>query len=85
MNRLAGATTSLMLLAAGAIMAFAVRARSDGFNVNTLGWILMSVGAAGVFASVGIGTADSDEIGVTYTDSSYAHAATGEHPTIGAA
>ena len=57
MNRVAGIGTSLMLIAAGAIMAFAVSVETDGFNVNTIGWILMAVGAVGLIVSLIVGTA----------------------------
>ena len=57
MNRVAGVGTSLVLIAAGAIMAFAVSVDTDGFNVNTIGWILMGVGAVGLIVSLIIGTA----------------------------
>jgi len=80
MNRLAGATTSLALLGAGAIMAFALGASTDGFSVNTIGWILMSIGIAGLFVALIIGTAEPEGLGVTYT-----HSQTGEHPTTRAA
>jgi hypothetical protein len=57
MNRIAGIGTSLLLIAAGAIMAFAVSVETDGFNVNTVGWILMGVGALGLILSMIIGMA----------------------------
>ena len=57
MNRIAGIGTSLVLIAAGAIMAFAVSVETDGFNVNTVGWILMGVGALGLILSMIIGMA----------------------------
>ena len=57
MNRIAGIGTSLVLIAAGAIMAFAVSVQTEGFNVNTIGWILMGVGALGLVLSLIIGTA----------------------------
>jgi beta-lactamase regulating signal transducer with metallopeptidase domain len=39
----------LILVAAGAVMAFAVDvSHSHGFNINTVGWILMIVGVVGV-------------------------------------
>lgn len=56
MNRVAGIGTSLFLIAAGAIMAFAVSVQTEGFNVNTIGWILMGVGAMGLIVSLIIGT-----------------------------
>ena len=55
MNRIAGIGTSLVLIAAGAIMAFAVSVETDGFNVNTVGWILLGVGALGLILSMIIG------------------------------
>jgi hypothetical protein len=57
MNRVAGIGTSLVLIAAGAIMAFAVSVQTDGFNVNTIGWILMVVGVVGLIVSLIVGTA----------------------------
>lgn len=57
MNRVAGIGTSLVLIAAGAIMAFAVSVETDGFNVNTVGWILLGVGALGLILSMIIGMA----------------------------
>ena len=44
-----GIGVGLILVAAGAIMAFAVDvSHSHGFNINTVGWILMIVGIVGV-------------------------------------
>jgi hypothetical protein len=57
MNRVTGIGTSLVLIAAGAIMAFAVSVETDGFNVNTIGWILMVVGVVGLIISLIVGTA----------------------------
>ena len=34
----------IVLLVAGAIMAFAVDVTTEGFNLNTIGWILMAAG-----------------------------------------
>lgn len=56
MNRVAGVGTSIVLLAVGAVLAFAVSVQTDGFNVNTIGWILMAVGAIGLVVSMIIGT-----------------------------
>lgn len=48
-----GIGVGLLLLAAGAILAFAVEVDSTGgFNINTIGIILMVVGAIGVVASM---------------------------------
>jgi hypothetical protein len=43
-----GIGTSLVLIAIGAILDFAVTAHARGFNVHTLGVILMIVGLVGV-------------------------------------
>jgi Domain of unknown function (DUF6458) len=47
-----GIGVSLFLIAVGAVLAFAVNATSDAVNVNTVGWILMGVGAAGALLSM---------------------------------
>jgi len=47
-----GITTSLFLIAAGAIMRFAVTAQADGFSVHTVGVILMIVGIVGALLSI---------------------------------
>ena len=52
MNRVTGIGTSLVLLAAGAILAFAVDVDTEGFNLNTIGWILMGVGLLGLILSL---------------------------------
>jgi hypothetical protein len=46
-----GITTSLILIAAGAIMRFAVTAQASGFSVHTVGVILMIVGIVGAILS----------------------------------
>ena len=76
MNRLTGATTSLALLGAGAIMALALGTSTESFSVNTIGWILMSIGSAGLLVALVIGTAEPEAGGVTHL-----HSQTGEHPT----
>ena len=43
---------SVLLIAAGAILTFAVEREADGVNLDTLGIILMIVGAVGLLASV---------------------------------
>jgi hypothetical protein len=40
--------TGIFLLAIGAILRFAVSVQTDGFNVHTIGLILMGAGAATV-------------------------------------
>jgi hypothetical protein len=47
-----GIGTSLFLLAAGAILTYAVDVQTDGFNLNTIGVILMIVGAIGLVLSL---------------------------------
>jgi hypothetical protein len=47
-----GLGVSLILIAAGAIMAWAVHVDSSGFNVNTIGYILLVVGIIGALLSM---------------------------------
>jgi hypothetical protein len=47
-----GIGTSLLLIAVGAILRFAVTVSVSGFNVQTVGVILMIVGAVGLVISV---------------------------------
>ena len=48
-----GIGISVVLLAAGAIMTFAVEVENaEGFNINTIGIILMIVGAIGLLTSM---------------------------------
>ena len=68
MNRVAGIGTSLMLIAVGAILAFAVDVQTDGFNVSTIGWILLGVGAIGLVLSLILGTVGLAPGGSTYVD-----------------
>lgn len=44
--------TSLVLIAIGAILTFAVSVDASGFNINTIGWILMIVGGVGLVVSL---------------------------------
>ncbi len=45
--------TSIVVMAIGAVMAFAVEVeRAEGFNINTAGIILMVAGALGLIASL---------------------------------
>ena len=48
-----GIVTSMFLIAAGAIMRFAVTMQGHGFNVHTTGMVLMIVGAIGAVLSIG--------------------------------
>ena len=47
-----GITVSLLLVAAGAILAFAVDATVSGVDIVAVGWILMVVGIVGFFLSL---------------------------------
>jgi hypothetical protein len=47
-----GISVSILLVAAGAILAFAVNTDASGVNLNTIGWILLAVGAAGALISM---------------------------------
>ena len=47
-----GFGTSIVLLAAGAIMRFAVSVTTSGFNIHTIGVILMIAGALGLVLSM---------------------------------
>ena len=47
-----GVTTSLLLTAAGAVLTWGVNASSSGFNINTIGIILMVVGIVGFVTSL---------------------------------
>jgi hypothetical protein len=47
-----GIGVSLLLLAIGAILDFAVTVRTSGFNLNTIGLILMIVGGIGLLFSL---------------------------------
>jgi hypothetical protein len=44
--------TSLLLIAIGAILRFAVNVSTRGFNLHTIGVILMVVGAVGLLISL---------------------------------
>ncbi len=47
-----GLGTSLFLIAVGAVLRFAVSVSAHGFNIQTVGVILMIVGAAGLIISL---------------------------------
>ena len=47
-----GTAVSLLMIAAGAIMAWAVTTTATGFSVHTFGIILMVVGAVGLVLSI---------------------------------
>ncbi len=47
-----GIGVSLILIAAGAILTWAINVSSSGFNITTIGIILMVVGAIGIVLSL---------------------------------
>ena len=47
-----GFGTSILLIAVGAILKFAVSVTTTGFNLHTIGLILMIVGAVGLILSI---------------------------------
>lgn len=47
-----GVGTSLVLIAIGAILDFAIKVNNSNFNVNTIGVILMIVGGVGLIISL---------------------------------
>jgi hypothetical protein len=52
MEVLVGISTSVFLIAVGAILAYAVDVSTEGINLDTVGVILMVVGALGVLLSL---------------------------------
>ena len=47
-----GVGASLILIAVGAVLAWAVDVSTSGFNVNTVGYILLVVGIVGLLLSL---------------------------------
>ena len=47
-----GFGVSIFLIAAGLILALAVHASTSGFDINTIGWILLIVGIVGILLSL---------------------------------
>jgi Na+/proline symporter len=47
-----GIGVSILLIAVGAVLAFAVHVSTSGFNLHTIGWILLIVGAVGALLSL---------------------------------
>ena len=47
-----GIGVSILLIAAGAILVWAVHVSTSGFNLHTIGWILLTVGALGALLSL---------------------------------
>jgi len=49
-----GTATSLILIAIGAILAFAVNVTTSGIDLQVVGWILMAVGLLGLVLSIAL-------------------------------
>jgi Domain of unknown function (DUF6458) len=47
-----GLGVGIFLIAVGAILTFAVTTSANGVDIDTVGWILMAVGFAGVLLSL---------------------------------
>ena len=47
-----GIPVSIFLIAAGAILAFAVTATTSGVDIHAVGWILMAAGLVGLVLSM---------------------------------
>ena len=58
MSRATGTAASLALTATGALLAFASSISTH--SVNTLGWVLMQIGVAGLLVAFMIGDAESE-------------------------
>lgn len=58
---------SIVLIAVGAVMAYAVTADVEGFNVNTAGIVLMIVGGIGLLVSILMAMIGTDR-GDTHTE-----------------
>jgi len=63
-----GLGTSILLIAIGAILRFAVSVSTSGFNIHTIGVILMIVGAVGLVLSLLWMTVWADRSRRTYVD-----------------
>lgn len=68
MYRVTGIGTSLILVAVGAVLAWAVNVDTDGFNLNTIGVILFVVGLLGLIVSLLVGFAARDAGSTTVVD-----------------
>ncbi|WP_249010845.1 DUF6458 family protein [Conexibacter sp. DBS9H8] len=64
-----GWSTSLLLVAIGAVLRFAVTASVSGINIHTIGVILMIVGAVGFLVSLlwMVNAADRDRAAIRAT------------------
>jgi sulfite exporter TauE/SafE len=58
-----GIGTSILLIAVGAILRFAVHVSTSGFSIHTVGVILMIVGVIGLLISLLIGSMWRDRAG----------------------
>jgi hypothetical protein len=47
-----GIGVGLILVAVGAVLAFAIHTDTNGFDINTIGYILLAVGAFGILVSM---------------------------------
>ena len=47
-----GIGVSILLIAVGAILAFAVSAEANGIDLQTVGWIVLAVGVLGLVLSM---------------------------------
>lgn len=47
-----GIPVSILLIAGGAILAFAVTGHANGLNIHAVGWILMAAGLVGLVLSL---------------------------------
>jgi Domain of unknown function (DUF6458) len=63
-----GFGVSLVLMAAGAILAWAVSADADGVNLNTVGYILLAVGAVGAVLSLVFWSTRASRSRTTYVE-----------------
>jgi uncharacterized protein involved in response to NO len=61
--RTGGIGGSLVLAAAGAILLWGVTAEAEGFNINTIGLILLVVGAIGVVLTMIMTTSSTVDSG----------------------
>ena len=61
-----GIGVSVVLLAVGAVLAFAIHVTTTGFDVNTIGVILMVVGAVGLLVAMVVGGIPGSGYGGVY-------------------
>jgi hypothetical protein len=70
-----GIGTSLLLIASGAILAFAVDYQITGIDINAVGWILILIGVVGMvlsFLMLGSMTGYDDVIPTRHADTTHA-------------